>query len=89
MNEFRHMSNIRLVVTFMLNSVLLVIRGTLVCLVVVKLVPDTSALLRWVEFLVCMVLHTWVMLTFKLKLFLNWIDSAEELLRRMERAMRA
>ena len=89
MNEFRHMSNIRLVAIVMLNGVLLLIRALVVLFVVDYLVPDTSTMLLWVEFIVYITLHMLVVLAFQRKLSLKFSDAVEELVRRMVRAIRA
>ena len=89
MNEFRHMSNIRLVAIVMLNGVLLLMRALVVLFVVDYLVPDTSTLLLWVEFIVYMTIHMVVVFAFQRKLFLKFLDAVEELVRRMVRAVRA
>ena len=89
MNEFRHMSNIRLVAIVMLNGVLLLMRALVVLFVVDYLVPDTSTMLLWVEFIVYMTIHMVVVFAFQRKLFLKFLDAVEELVRRMVRAVRA
>ncbi|MBU6160920.1 MAG: hypothetical protein KGO50_07340 [Myxococcales bacterium] len=83
------MSNIRLVAIVMLNGVLLLMRAMIVCAVSDYLVPNTSPTLLWIDFLMYLALHTWVLFAFQQKLFLNWLDAIEELLRRMVRALRA
>lgn len=87
MNEFRHMSNIRLVVMVTLNGMFFLMRALVISLIVDYLVPDTSTLLSWVEFLVYMTLHMLVALAFQQKLFLKFLDAVEELVRRMVRAL--
>ncbi len=89
MNEFRHMSNIRLVAIVMLNGMFLLMRSMVIYLIVDYLVPNTSTLLSWVEFTVYITLHTLVVLAFQHKLFLQFHDAVEELVRRMVRAIRA
>jgi hypothetical protein len=57
--------------------------------VVDYLVPDTSALLMWIEFLLCLSLHMWMVFTVLQKPYLNLIDVGEELVRRTVRTFRA
>ena len=89
MNKFRHMSNIRLVSTVMLNGVPCLMTMFVVLWVVDYLVPDTSSLLMWTEFLLCLSLHMWMVFTVLQKPYLNLIDVGEELVRRTVRTFRA
>jgi intracellular septation protein A len=57
--------------------------------VVDYLVPDTSSLLMWIEFLLYLSLHMWMVFTVLQKPYLNLIDVGEELVRRTVRTFRA
>ena len=89
MNNFRHMSNIRLVSTVLVNGVPCLMITFVVLWVVDYLVPHTSALLMWIEFLLYLSLHMWMVFTVLQKPYVDLCYACEELVRRMVRTFRA